>query len=199
MRQLRINRYNQRREHRARRNLVKTGIGEWFSEHKGVFVFLLIFGVLMGGFYALALFTPFYERHFPYYLGVNARMSGHILKYLGQDITVGGASISSPVFSITIEQGCDAIEPTALFICAVLAFPVPFSKKVPGIIAGTLLLAVLNLIRIVSLFLVGVYLPSAFELMHADVWQGLFIFFAIFLWGSWLLWTGKSQVPVQNH
>lgn len=162
-----------------------------------VFLFLAVFAGLMGLFYAFALFTPFYERHFPYYLGFNAKLSGYILKFLGQDITIGGATISSPAFSITVKQGCDAIEPTALFICAVLAFPSAFSKKITGIVAGTLLLAILNLVRIISLFIVGVYLPRAFNLMHADVWQGLFIFFAIFLWVFWLLWTGKSQMPGQ--
>jgi exosortase H (IPTLxxWG-CTERM-specific) len=191
-----------RRLRTGRRNRRRGGgleSGRWFAEHRGVFVFLLIFGVLMGLLYAFALLTPFYERHFPYYLGFNARLSGYILKFIGQDITVGDASIFSPGFSITIKQGCDAIEPTALFICAVLAFPAAFPKKIAGIVAGTLLLAILNLVRIVTLFLVGLYLPSVFELMHADVWQGLFIFFAISLWGLWLLWIGKSQVPVQNY
>jgi len=170
----------------------------WLSAHRPVFLFLLIFGVLMGLFYAFALFTPFYERHFPYYLGFNARLSGYILGFLGQDITVLGTSISSPAFSITVKQGCDAIEPTALFICAVLAFPSPFSKKIAGIVAGTLLLAILNIVRIVTLFVVGTYLPSVFELMHVDVWQGLFIFLAILFWVFWLLWTEKSQVLRQN-
>lgn len=164
-----------------------------------VFWFLAVFAGLMGLFYALAMFTPFYERHFPYYLGFNAKLSGYILKFLGQNVTVEGATISSPAFSITVKQGCDAIDPTALFISAVLAFPAAFSKKITGIVAGTLFLAVLNLVRIVSLFVVGVYLPHAFNLMHADVWQGLFIFFAIFLWVFWLIWTGRSQALVQKQ
>ena len=169
----------------------------WSRRHP-VFLFLAFFAALMSVFYALALFTPFYERHFPYYLGFNARLSGYILGFLGQNITVEGASISSLAFSITIKQGCDAIEPTALFICAVLAFPAAFSKKIAGIVAGTLLLSILNLIRIVTLFLVGLYLPRAFNIMHADVWQGLFIFLAILFWVLWLLWIGKSQVLRQN-
>jgi exosortase family protein XrtM len=172
-------------------------IKEWPGQHP-VFLFLVGFAALMGLFYAFALFTPFYGRHFPSYLGFNARLSGYILGFLGQNITVQNASISSPAFSITVKQGCDAIEPTALFICAVLVFPAAFSKKIAGIVTGTLLLAILNLVRIVTLFLVGLYLPSVFELMHVDVWQGLFIFLAIVFWVLWLLWTGKSQVPVQN-
>ncbi|MGD0785012.1 MAG: exosortase H [Sedimentisphaerales bacterium] len=169
----------------------------WSIQHP-VFLFLVIFAGLMGVFYALALFTPFYERHFPYYLGFNARLSGYILGFFGQDITVRDTSISSPTFSITIKHGCDAIEPTVLFICAVLAFPLPFSKKIAGIITGSLLLGVLNIVRIVTLFMVGAYWPRAFNVMHIDVWQGLFIFLAILFWVFWLLWTGKNQVTRQN-
>ncbi len=170
-----------------------------WSERRPVLLFLVVFAALMGLFYALAMFTPFYERHFPYYLGLNARLSGYVLKLLGHDITVTGSSISSPAFSIIVKRGCDAIEPTALFACAVLAFPAPFHKKIVGVAAGTLLLAILNLVRIITLFLAGLYLPSVFELMHIDVWQGLFIFLAIVFWVFWLLWTGKNQVLQQNH
>jgi exosortase/archaeosortase family protein len=163
-----------------------------------VFLFLVVFAVFMGLFYVFALFLPFYERHFPYYLGFNARLSGYILAFLGQNITVEGASISSPAFSITIARGCDAIEPTALFICAVLAFPERFVKKIWGIITGTLLLAFLNLIRIVTLFLIGVYFHKAFHITHVDVWQAMFIFFAVILWILWLLWATQSQISIQR-
>jgi exosortase/archaeosortase family protein len=169
----------------------------WSRQHP-VFLFLVVFAGLMGVFYAIALFTPFYERQFPYYLGFNARLSGYILGFLGQNITVWGTSISSPAFSITIKHGCDAIEPTVLFICAVLAFPLPFSKKIAGIITGSLLLGIINIVRIVTLFVVGAYWPWAFDVMHVDVWQGLFIFLAILFWIFWLLWTGKNQVTRQN-
>ena len=44
---------------------------------------------------------------------------------------------------------------------------------------------VLNLVRVISLFLVRIYSPKAFETMHLDVWQALFIFLAIVLWAVW--------------
>jgi exosortase H (IPTLxxWG-CTERM-specific) len=169
------------------------------SQKYPVFSFLLIFAVLMGIFCAFWAFSPFYDRILYPYLDFNARMSGYILKVLGQDIAVGGSSISSADFSIVIKRGCDAIEPTALFVSAILAFPSTLSRKIVGIVAGSLLLAVLNLIRIVSLFLVGSYLPSFFEVMHADVWQGIFIFIAILLWIFWLICTEESRVLVQEQ
>jgi exosortase/archaeosortase family protein len=182
-------------EHRQTKSTIEMVRG-WFRRHP-VFLFLTLFAVLVSVFYAITL-TSFIEGCFPYYLGFNARLAGYILRLLGQNITVRGASIFSPAFSVTIVLGCEALEPIVLFTCAVLAFPAAFSKKIVGIVAGTLLLAILNLVRIVTLFLVGVYLPSVFQLMHLDVWQGVFMFFAILFWVLWILWTGKSQTIRQN-
>jgi exosortase H (IPTLxxWG-CTERM-specific) len=169
---------------------------EWFFQHHPVFLFLLVFGVLMGLFYGFIAFTPYYnEVLLPSYHNLIAKMSGDILGLLGQDTTVTGTMVYSPRFSFTIIQGCDAVEATALFICGVLAFPAPFLRKVPGIIAGALLLGILNLVRIVSLFLIGVYFPSIFDSMHIDIWQALFIFFAITFWVLWLLWATQRQIP----
>jgi exosortase H (IPTLxxWG-CTERM-specific) len=171
---------------------------EWKSRHP-VFVFLLIFGVLMGLFYAFVTFTPFYKKHFLFsYLPFNAKVSGAVLSLLGQDITVAGRTISSPRFSVEVYSGCDGVEPIALFVCAVLAFPAPFLRKIPGIIAGTLFLAILNFVRVISLFLIGVYFPKAFLIMHLDVWQALFIFFAIVFWILWLRWATQNQIPAQQ-
>lgn len=170
----------------------------WLSGHS-VLVFLLVFGLLMGLFYAFAVLTPFYKQYFLVsYLPFNARISGAILSFLGQDVTVTGRNISSPAFSVEIYSGCDGIEPIALFVCAVLAFPAPFLRKIPGIIAGTLLLGILNFVRIISLFLVGVYFPAAFRIMHLDVWQALFIVLAILFWIVWLQWATRSQISAQR-
>jgi len=111
---------------------------------------------------------------------------------------VSGTSISSPAFSVTVDPGCDGIEPIALFVCAVLAFPARFVRKIPGIIAGTLLLAALNFVRVVSLFLIGVYFPRAFAAAHLEVWQAMFILFAVVFWILWLLWATQSQIRVQR-
>lgn len=168
------------------------------SHQHSVLKFLVIFGVLLAVFYVFIAFSPFYSKRFlPSYHHLIARVSGYVLAVSGQDIRVTDASIHSPRFSANIVRGCDAVEAIALYVCAVLAFPLPFLKRLPGMIAGALLLSVLNLVRIVSLFLIGVYSRRIFNLMHIDVWQALFIFFAVLLWILWLLWATRSQVVVQ--
>jgi exosortase H (IPTLxxWG-CTERM-specific) len=169
------------------------------SSHKYlVLKFLLIFGALLAVFYVFIAFSSFYNSKFvPLHHHLIARVSGSILAVLGQDITVTGVSIHSSKFSVNIIRGCDAVEAIALYVCAVLAFPLPFMKKLPGMIAGTLLLLILNLIRIVSLFLIGAYSPRIFGLMHLDVWQALFIFFAVVFWILWLLWATRNPLVAQ--
>jgi len=169
------------------------------SHQHSVLKFLVIFGILLAVFYVFTAFSQFYSKRFlPSYHHWIAEVSGSLLATLGLDTTVTGVSIYSPKFSVNIVRGCDAVEAIALYVCAVLAFPLPFLKRLPGMIAGALLLSVLNLVRVVSLFLIGVYSRRIFDLMHIDVWQAIFIFLAVLLWILWLLWATPSQVVAQS-
>ena len=119
-----------------------------------------------------------------------------ILRLLGQDVTVHGKSISSTQAALSIERGCDAIHPSALFLAGVLAFPASLWKKVGGAVAGVAMLLAVNLVRIISLFYVRIHFPAAFEIMHVEVWQALFIFLALLCWIVWVRWamrTGEGQ------
>ena len=190
-------RKKQTRPHNKTKAIAVTATGRSSHQHS-VLKFLLIFGVLIAVFYVFIAFSSFYSKRFvPLHHHLIAKVSGYVLAILGQEITVTGKSISSSRFSVNIVRGCDAVEAIALYVCAVLAFPLPFLKKLSGIIAGTLLLLILNLIRIVSLFLIGAYSTRIFDLMLIDVWQALFIFFAVLLWILWLLWATRSQVVTQ--
>ena len=179
---------------RREKPVVKSAAGRSSHEHS-VLKFLLIFGVLLAAFYVFTAFSPFYGKRFvPSLHQLIAKVSGALLAILGQDTTVSNVSIFSPRFSVRIVRGCDAVEAIALYVCAVLAFPLPFLKRLLGMIAGALLLSVLNLVRVVSLFLIGAYSRRMFDLMHIDVWQAVFIFFAVLLWILWLLWATQNQV-----
>lgn len=150
------------------------------------------------GLFALACSTTFMrDTVFPSYLRVNARMSGAILGVLEDSVTVSGQSIRGR-YNLTIERGCDAIEPSALFLAGVLAFPAAAMSKIPGILIGTFCLMAINLVRIVSLFYVGIHKPEWFHVMHVDVWQALFIFLAILFWVLWALWATREP-PAKDH
>lgn len=155
--------------------------------------FVVLFALFIGAF-QLACVTPFMkDTVFPSYLRVNARLSAAVIGVFEESLTVMGKRISSPRGALVIERGCDAIEPSALFLAGVLAFPAAFAMKLPGMLIGTLCLMVLNLVRIISLFYVQIYYPRAFHIMHVDVWQSLFVFLAIAAWVWWALWATKPR------
>jgi exosortase/archaeosortase family protein len=167
------------------------------GRRRPIFRFVLVFGICVALFYLLSATAFFRERFFPWYLGVSAKATAAILTGLGQGASASGNRVASDRFSMLVERGCDAVEPTALFLSAVLASPVALRLKAPGLILGTLALALVNLLRLVALFLTGIYWRGAFEIMHVDVWQAIFIFLALLFWVVWALWaqSGKGKQP----
>lgn len=158
----------------------------WFATHGRDLRFLAIFGLVLIVYYLSTTTEVASERFFPWYLRINAEASTWLLNLGGySDVTVSGRIMSSPGFSMAIERGCDAIEPSALFVAAVLASPVLFRRKLPALIFGTSLLLVLNLVRLVSLFLTGLHLKSLFDVMHLQIWQAAFIIMALMFWAVW--------------
>ena len=154
---------------------------------------IVVFIVLMGLFYGF-VHTPVNETTaFRPYLELIARVIGKILGVLGHDISVVETTVSSPQFSVEIVRGCDAIEPIAIFLAAVLASPVGVWPKLPGILIGTAGLLLINLFRIVSLFYVGIDYPKAFNMMHEGVWQAAFIVLAIVFWAVWVQWATRHE------
>jgi exosortase H (IPTLxxWG-CTERM-specific) len=157
-----------------------------------VLVFVLGFAVLMMLFYAFWLSDTYRDTVQPKIVLVNAVISSFILNLFGMHTIAVKENITSPAFSVCIANGCDAVEAMALFASALLSFPARWKYKLAGFFAGIVVLATLNIIRIISLFLTGIYYPKAFELMHVEVWQVLFILFAIGLWIFWIKWTRKE-------
>ena len=159
---------------------------------------IVLFVVLMGLFYGF-VHTPANETTaFRPYLALIARVVGGTVGLFGYDISVAETTVHAPQFSMEIVRGCDAIEPVATYIAAVLASPVGVWPKLPGILVGTAGLMLINLLRIVSLFFVGVYYRNAFNLIHEGVWQAAFVVLAIVFWAVWVQWaTTPKPLPIE--
>lgn len=125
-----------------------------------------------------------------------ASQAAWFLKILGMKVHASGISISGEGFSVRILANCNAIFEIMLFLSAVIAFPALLKEKVAGGVVGAIFIYSLNLLRVVLLFLIGVYSPQFFEGTHIYVAQSIFIVMvAIF----WLFWAGRwvRSVPAQ--
>lgn len=176
----------------AQRGKRKAG---WIYAKRPVLGFVVLFGLLMAIFYGITSLRVVDTSIIPAYMRVNATVSSAIINIFGEGSVARGTSVSSSRFSVNILHGCDAIAPTMLFVAAVLAFPAPLVTKFPGAIVGAIILALLNLVRIIALFFTGIYFPKAFEVMHVDVWQPVFILLALSLWIAWAWWATRDRMP----
>ncbi len=166
----------------------------WLATHGRDLRFLVLFGILMGAYYFLSTTTAMKDQFFPWYLEATAKVSGAAVHLFGYDeMVIRGNALIEPRGSISVERGCDAIAPTALFVATVLASPVPLMSRFSAAMGGCLLLMVINVVRIISLFLTRVHWKSAFDVMHLDVWQSAFILLAIVLWMVWATWESRRR------
>ncbi len=171
----------------VRRRLLDAVYSKW-----PVVRFLGLLGLLLTLFY---LFFPWFTQTgvFQRYLALIAESSGAILTYLGQSVSVSGRSVFSARFSLEVILGCDGVEATAVFAAAVLASPVSLRSRLLFMFAGTGVLLCINVLRIVTLFLVGVYFPRAMDTMHWDAWPAVLIVLVLLCWLIWARWAVRRE------
>jgi len=89
-------------------------------------------------------------------------------------------------FGMRIKNDCNGAWAHLIFLASVLAYPAHWKQKLVGLALGQTALFVLNIFRLVSLFLIGVYVPAIFRATHVYVWQFLIIGLAVALFFIWV-------------
>jgi exosortase H (IPTLxxWG-CTERM-specific) len=154
--------------------------------------FLILFAVLLGGSFTLISVNWINDHAIePFTAGI-ARVSGAALDLLGQDVRMQGTIIRGSRFAVNIRNGCNGVEAMLIFLAAVLAFPAPWRARLLGLAIGVVAIQAVNLVRVVALYLTGVYLPSWFDASHTVVWQTVVILFSVLLW---ILWANRLGAP----
>ena len=117
-----------------------------------------------------------------------ALISSGILNLFGQNTVVIGTTVQSSVFGISVVTACTGIFITGLFLIAVVALPARWIAKLIGAGIGIGGIFLVNIVRLVSLYFIGVHWPGFLDQAHQLIWQSLLIVIAVALW---LLWAGR--------
>ena len=165
-------------------------ISNWLDSQKErlpILKFALTLALCMVVFFTISG-TDFFEDtiNLPIVLGY-AWGGNALLNLFGLDTMTNGTNIIGNLFKMNIAKGCDAVSPTILFMAAVAVYPTAFSNKWKYLLIAPFAFALLNLVRIVSLYLLGAFAPSFFDFAHYEFWQGAFIILTIIAWFYWLL------------
>ncbi len=153
--------------------------------------FIVVFLVLLAAFeFTLLIDVVDREVVRPFTSSI-AAVSGSILGMSERNVHVQGTVISSPCFAVDIQNGCNGLEATFFVAAAVLAFPATWKMRALGFVTGTLIIQFANLMRVVTLFLIGCHRPALFEVFHIAVWQTTIFALAI---GFFIVWSRRSLI-----
>jgi exosortase/archaeosortase family protein len=119
-------------------------------------------------------------------------VAGAILRIFDRGLVVAGDSISGR-YSLRLVKTCDAMDVTILLVSAVLAWPGRWRRRVAAAAMGIAFVFVINVVRICSLYFVGLHLPQHFELIHLELWPLLILLAVVAAFLFLVRWMGRPD------
>jgi exosortase/archaeosortase family protein len=119
-----------------------------------------------------------------------ALVTSAVLRLLGCGTIVDGTMVMSDQFGISVVTACTGLFAAGLYVLAVLVFPATWRARLAGCGVGVCVLFAVNVVRLVSLYYIGVRWPAILDIAHQVVWQSLVIAIVV---AMWLLWAGLAS------
>jgi len=147
----------------------------------------------------LGVFLIFYRedllgRFLSPWAELTTRMTIAVLHLVGIEAARVVSQIHHPGgFAYEIYYRCTGILPVAILIICITAFPASWRRKLVGLAMGAPVLLILNLVRLVHLFYLGVHAPAAFPLAHRVIWEAVLISATVLIWWLWSKWAVGSR------
>jgi len=115
----------------------------------------------------------------------SAAVVASTLSLFGADATRRGATIVYRSAAFRVIDECTGIEVIGLFMAAVLAFPSAWRHRLLGLALGIPALLLVNLVRMVTLIMVGASSAKALDIGHVYVWPVIVLTMAMVIWLHW--------------
>lgn len=145
-------------------------------------------------FFGMLTYTPIVERVDIAWLlaQASASISWVLLDGIGRlggfSVLIEGTNLVSGTFRVDVSPACSGAVPSMIYLAAVFAFPASWRSKLIGAGLGLAIIQGVNLIRVVVLFLIGLFEPQLFHETHVYIAQSLVVAIAV---ATWLFWAGR--------
>lgn len=106
----------------------------------------------------------------------------------GFPVSIEGTHLYSNEFRVDVAPACSGAVPSMIYLAAVLAYPAGLRAKALGGLLGLGIIFAVNLLRVVGLFLIGLFAPAYFHDTHVYLAQALVVAVAV---STWLFWAGR--------
>ena len=164
---------------------------QWYAQLNPLLRFGIIFSLVFGPCEVLTV-AAWSEKPIDVLLAAYAHVTSWVLVLFGQNSHVTGSTISGPMATLSVFRGCDALDPILVLCAGVVAYPASWRNKMIGLLLGVPALFVMNVVRILSLYIIRFKAPTFFEPMHLQIWPVVFVVMAGVLWLAWVRWTVRE-------
>ena len=107
---------------------------------------------------------------------------------VGFPVRIDGTNLASGSFVVDVSPAWSGAVPTIIYLAAVFAFPTSVRAKMIGAGLGVGVIHGVNLLRVVTLFIVGLFFNEYFHETHVYVAQALVVAIAV---ATWIFWAGR--------
>lgn len=165
----------------------------WYESKRPMLGYGLRFAIVMAVFYLFSL-TPIYRQALSGAVVFDAQVAHVIMQFFGENSILDGATLrSNGEAIITVEPGCTGFDYSWFLAAAVAAFPAAIFRRGVGIVAGVAILLLLNIVRVSSLYWVGVHRPEIFAFVHEQLWAVLLNIATVCLMVAWIVWVKRTN------
>jgi len=165
------------------------------SERVSIRRFALTYLILMGAFFFIIGYTPLQriiDINGLYTRGVVILTTG-VLHVLNIPSSSQGSIINLPGIALDVRFGCNGLEAVMIYSVAVIAFPSSWRKRLYGILAGFIVIQVINILRIAGLAYAGIHLRGLFEYIHIYVAQGMMIAISLGIFFFYIVYAKADE------
>ena len=177
---------------------------ELFKKYRAVIRFIVLFMgayLLLSFFYAVYLKISATGNYSPDFItNLVARQSRAVLESIGFTSTLAADTLGEGViltiennFTAVIVEGCNSVSVIILFVSFIVAFAERFQKTLLFLFAGSVLIYIVNVLRIVLLTVALYKYPQYENILHSVVFPGIIYSMVFILWMVWA-WKLKPKV-----
>lgn len=170
---------------------------ELFKKYKSVIQFVVLFlgtYLVLSALYAYYLKVSANNGFFPDYItNLVARQSAAVLGAFNYDVVLkpsiagkGMLVILNSDYAVNIVEGCNAISVIILFVSFIISFAEKFKKTFLFLLAGAVLIYVVNIIRIVLLTVALYKFPEYQDVLHSVIFPAVIYGMVFILWIVWV-------------
>jgi exosortase/archaeosortase family protein len=135
---------------------------------------------------------------FNLYLSTYAHLAGAAISLFDPSVHVVGTRIIGRM-TMDFALSCDAMDVYILFAAATVAFPTRWRRRAIALVFSFAAMVCLNVLRILSLFYLGMYFPSKFDLFHLQIWPAVIVMVASAAFLGWARSIRPERPKVEGH